>query len=105
MPGIDETKQFVPLKIAVLTVSDTRDLADDKSGATLAERITKAGHLISRLKPLLKEISEKDMNGSEPADIVPGLEKLEAAFAEFRAEYVELYEAAGSRLGAEFPEK
>ena len=39
MSSIDESKQFVPLKIAVLTVSDTRALADDKSGATLAERI------------------------------------------------------------------
>ena len=44
MPGIDESKAFVPLRIAVLTVSDTRSLADDKSGATLAERIAKAGH-------------------------------------------------------------
>ena len=34
MPGIDESRQFVPLKIAVLTVSDTRELADDKSGNT-----------------------------------------------------------------------
>jgi molybdenum cofactor biosynthesis protein B len=34
----------VPLKIAVLTVSDTRELADDKSGATLVERIEAAGH-------------------------------------------------------------
>src|SRR5436190_19085696 len=47
MPGIDESKQFLPLKIAVLTVSDTRDLADDKSGATLAERIAKAGHVVA----------------------------------------------------------
>jgi molybdenum cofactor biosynthesis protein B len=39
MPGIDESRTFIPLKIAVLTVSDTRELADDKSGATLAERI------------------------------------------------------------------
>jgi molybdopterin adenylyltransferase len=46
MPGIDDNKQFVPLKIAVLTVSDTRNLADDKSGATLVERITRAGHVI-----------------------------------------------------------
>jgi molybdenum cofactor biosynthesis protein B len=46
MPGIDESKQFVPLKIAVLTVSDTRNLADDKSGATLADRIEKAGHAV-----------------------------------------------------------
>ena len=40
MPGIDESRQFVPLKIAVLTVSDTRETADDKSGATLIERAT-----------------------------------------------------------------
>ena len=44
MPGIDESRQFVPLKIAVLTVSDTRELADDKSGNTLVERIRAAGH-------------------------------------------------------------
>jgi molybdenum cofactor biosynthesis protein B len=47
MPGIDETRQFVPLKIAVLTVSDTRSFADDKSGTTLAERIEKAGHHVA----------------------------------------------------------
>jgi molybdopterin adenylyltransferase len=46
MAGIDETKQFVPLKIAVLTVSDTRNMADDKSGATLSERIKAAGHIM-----------------------------------------------------------
>jgi molybdenum cofactor biosynthesis protein B len=46
MPGIDETKPFVPLKVAVLTVSDTRDLSDDKSGATLVERIEAAGHAV-----------------------------------------------------------
>ena len=44
MPGIDESKQFVPLKIAVLTVSDTRALADDKSGQTLVDRLQAAGH-------------------------------------------------------------
>jgi molybdenum cofactor biosynthesis protein B len=47
MPGIDEQRPFVPLKIAVLTVSDTRELADDKSGATLVERIEKAGHAVA----------------------------------------------------------
>jgi molybdenum cofactor biosynthesis protein B len=47
MPSLDDTRQFVPLKIAVLTVSDTRALADDKSGATLAERIEKAGHAVA----------------------------------------------------------
>ena len=44
MPGIDESHPFVPLTIAVLTVSDTRSLEDDRSGSTLAERLTKAGH-------------------------------------------------------------
>src|SRR6516165_905782 len=46
MPGIDESKQFVPLKFAVLTVSDTRQMADDKSGATLTERIKASGHFV-----------------------------------------------------------
>src|ERR671936_1290045 len=44
MASIDETKQFIPLNIAVLTVSDTRALADDKSGQTLADRLAAAGH-------------------------------------------------------------
>jgi molybdenum cofactor biosynthesis protein B len=47
MPGVDESKQFVPLKIAVLTVSDTRSLKDDKSGALLVSRIVSAGHFVS----------------------------------------------------------
>src|SRR3954464_1094715 len=47
VPGIDETREFIPLKIAVLTVSDTRSLDDDKSGSTLAERIEKAGHTVA----------------------------------------------------------
>src|SRR5579871_4201078 len=47
MPGIDESKSFVPLKIAVLTVSDTRTLKDDKSGALLVQRIVAAGHFVA----------------------------------------------------------
>jgi molybdenum cofactor biosynthesis protein B len=46
MPGIDETRAFVPLRIAVLTVSDTRTFEDDKSGNTLTERLTGAGHTL-----------------------------------------------------------
>ena len=37
-------REFLPVKIAVLTVSDTRTLEDDKSGGTLADRIAGAGH-------------------------------------------------------------
>jgi molybdenum cofactor biosynthesis protein B len=44
MPGIDQNLSFVPLTIAVLTVSDTRSLEEDRSGGTLAERLTTAGH-------------------------------------------------------------
>ena len=47
MSSIDASKQFIPLNIAVLTVSDTRSLADDKSGATLADRLTAAGHRLA----------------------------------------------------------
>jgi len=47
MPGINENKPFVAVRIAVLTISDTRDLAQDKSGATLAERIVAAGHKLA----------------------------------------------------------
>ncbi len=44
MTRLDETRPFIPVGIAVLTVSDTRTLADDKSGDTLVSRITEAGH-------------------------------------------------------------
>jgi molybdenum cofactor biosynthesis protein B len=47
MPGIDENKPFVAVRIAVLAISDTRDLAQDKSGAMLAERVTTAGHVLA----------------------------------------------------------
>ncbi len=47
MSSIDESKSFIPLNIAVLTISDTRSLADDKSGTTLADRLTAAGHKLA----------------------------------------------------------
>jgi molybdenum cofactor biosynthesis protein B len=43
---IDESRSFIPVGLAVLTVSDTRSLSEDKSGQTLADRITKAGHTL-----------------------------------------------------------
>ncbi|RMA43703.1 molybdenum cofactor biosynthesis protein B [Rhodophyticola porphyridii] len=44
MSRIDESKEFVPVRIAVLAVSDTRGLAEDKSGDVLVARLTDAGH-------------------------------------------------------------
>lgn len=46
MSRIDETREFVPVRIAVLTVSDTRTPEDDRSGDTLVERLETAGHTL-----------------------------------------------------------
>lgn len=40
-------RDFLPIRIAILTVSDTRDAADDRSGNTLVERLTAAGHILA----------------------------------------------------------
>ncbi|HUF86034.1 MAG TPA: molybdenum cofactor biosynthesis protein B [Thermohalobaculum sp.] len=47
MRRIDASRAFVPVNIAVLTVSDTRHAGDDRSGDTLAERLTAAGHRLA----------------------------------------------------------
>lgn len=47
MSRIDETRPFIPVRFAVLTVSDTRSLENDTSGQTLADRIEGAGHVLS----------------------------------------------------------
>jgi molybdopterin adenylyltransferase len=47
MSRIDESRDFIPVRIAVLTVSDTRSLAEDRSGDTLVERLTGAGHVLA----------------------------------------------------------
>jgi molybdenum cofactor biosynthesis protein B len=50
MSKLDESRPFLPVNIAVLTVSDTRGLSDDRSGDTLAERIRNAGHVVAERK-------------------------------------------------------
>jgi len=47
MSTLDDTKDFIPVRIAILTISDTRDAADDKSGDVLAQRIEAAGHVVA----------------------------------------------------------
>lgn len=44
---IDPAATFLPVRIAILTVSDTRSLADDRSGDTLVARLTEAGHVLA----------------------------------------------------------
>ncbi len=44
---VDQSLPFLPVRIAVLTVSDSRTAADDRSGDTLVERLTSAGHILA----------------------------------------------------------
>lgn len=64
MAGVDETFAFYPLRIAVLTISDTRTEETDKSGALIAERLKGAGHELAGkaivtdgVEPIRKQIS------------------------------------------------
>lgn len=57
-PPIDETIAFVPVRIALLTVSDTRSLENDTSGDILAKRIEEAGHVLAA-RALLRDDVEK----------------------------------------------
>ena len=55
MSRIDESKDFIPVRIAVLTVSDTRSMDEDKSGDTLQGRIEAAGHKLADRKIIQDE--------------------------------------------------
>jgi molybdopterin adenylyltransferase len=52
--AIDETRTFIPVRIAVLTVSDSRTLAEDKSGDVLVDRLLAAGHTLAE-RALLRD--------------------------------------------------
>ncbi|WP_109467675.1 molybdenum cofactor biosynthesis protein B [Albibacillus kandeliae] len=58
MSRIDESREFIPVRIAVLTVSDTRSLEEDRSGQVLVDRIEAAGHLLADRKILPDERAE-----------------------------------------------
>ena len=55
MSRIDESKEFIATRIAVLTVSDTRQLDQDKSGQTLVDRLQQAGHKLVDRKIIVDE--------------------------------------------------
>jgi molybdenum cofactor biosynthesis protein B len=58
MSRIDDSKEFIPVRIAVLAVSDTRSLAEDKSGDVLEGRIREAGHVLADRMILRDERAE-----------------------------------------------
>ncbi|MBE7635558.1 molybdenum cofactor biosynthesis protein B [Sneathiella sp. P13V-1] len=75
MPGIDESRPFIPVRIAVLTVSDTRGLEEDRSGNTLVERLEKAGHILADRIIVKDEVSDiqavlKNWIASDEVDVV-----------------------------------
>jgi molybdenum cofactor biosynthesis protein B len=58
MVASDKTRSFVPLAIAVLTVSDTRSLDEDRSGDTLRDRLTAAGHTLAARAVVPDEVDQ-----------------------------------------------
>ncbi|MDX1401723.1 MAG: molybdenum cofactor biosynthesis protein B [Kiloniellales bacterium] len=75
MPRIDESKPFLPVNIALVTVSDTRTLEDDTSGSRLEDMITKDGHkVVSReiVKDERSAIAErlKELAADETVDVI-----------------------------------
>ena len=69
------SRDFIPVRIAVLTVSDSRSLADDRSGDTLVARIKEAGHVLSDRKILPDERAEisgqlREWIASDDIDVV-----------------------------------
>lgn len=75
MNRIDETLEFIPVRIAVLTVSDTRTLGDDRSGDVLVQRLSNAGHALADRKIVKDERVEiaaqlRDWCASSEIDVV-----------------------------------
>jgi molybdenum cofactor biosynthesis protein B len=75
MSRIDESKDFIPIRIAVLTVSDTRTFDNDRSGDVLVERLLAAGHELADRRILPDERAEiadllRDWCADETVDVV-----------------------------------
>ncbi|MBX2806967.1 MAG: molybdenum cofactor biosynthesis protein B [Hyphomicrobiales bacterium] len=58
MANIDESRPFIPIRIAVLTISDTRSEQDDKSGATLLRLTEEAGHTVAARMIVKDEVAD-----------------------------------------------
>ncbi|HBA43511.1 MAG TPA: molybdenum cofactor biosynthesis protein, partial [Alphaproteobacteria bacterium] len=65
MTNIDENREFIPVHIAVMTVSDSRDMATDKSGDILSDRVREAGH----------HLADRVIVRDEKSDIIAQLER------------------------------
>lgn len=70
-----EARSFIPVRIAVLTVSNTRTLEDDVSGKTLADRIADAGHALSARKLVKDDVRAirhvmRDWTNRDDVDVI-----------------------------------
>ena len=74
MSRIDESRPFLPLSIAVLTVSDTRSLEDDKSGATLEKLLTGAGPQARRARHRDGRQGSDRREASRPSSTIPSID-------------------------------
>ena len=70
MSRIDESRDFIPVRIAVLTVSDTRDEAGDRSGDTLVQRL-EAAEVLAPVAVLLADRAEAQVQAQAAAITVP----------------------------------
>jgi molybdenum cofactor biosynthesis protein B len=75
MSRLEESRAFVPVRIAVLTVSDTRKLADDTSGDVLSNRAAEAGHKLAARKIVKDDIKAiracmRDWHGREDIEVI-----------------------------------
>ncbi|MCB1377484.1 MAG: molybdenum cofactor biosynthesis protein B [Alphaproteobacteria bacterium] len=72
---MDEARAFIPVRIAILTISNTRTLEDDVSGQTLADRVAEAGHALSGRKVIKDDVRAirhviRDWTNREDVDVI-----------------------------------
>ncbi len=70
-----EARSFIPVRIAILTISDTRTLEDDVSGKTLADRAAEAGHALSARKLVKDDVRAirhviRDWTNRDDVDVI-----------------------------------
>src|SRR5262245_4436442 len=75
MPEVSSSRSFIPVRVAVLTVSDTRNLETDKSGRVLAGRIAEAGHSLGDRRIVKDDIRSiraqvRQWLGREDVDVI-----------------------------------
>jgi len=90
MSRIDESIEFIAVRIAVLTVSDTRSLDDDKSGDVLVSRLEAAGHTLAERKIIVtveahRDVYEKEIDAFGTIFTIVSMNKIGTSAVQSRA--------------------